>query len=115
MSAFGRCCTTGKQGGCVCVRFWVDVALWVNRKVRQYPLLCLCCPVGKQGGASVSAFGSVSNCPAGKQGGSVSVRFWVGVALWVNREVHQCLLLGRCCHVGKQGGASGSAFGSVSS
>ena len=64
MSAFGRCCTTGKQGGCVCVRFWVDVALWVNREVRQCPLLGQCqiaLRVNREE-ASVSVFGSVLPC-----------------------------------------------------
>ena len=40
--------------------------------------------------------------------------FWVGIALRVNRKVHQCPLLGRCCPTGRQGVASVSAaFGSV--
>ena len=76
----GRCCTTGKQGWSVSVRFRIGVALWVNREVRQCPLLGRC-----------------------------------QVDLRVNKQVRQCPFLGQCCAVGKQRGASVSAFGSVSS
>ena len=54
----GRCCPVGKQRGSVSVRFWVDVALWVNRE------------------------------------GAVSVRFWVGVALQESRDGASLSVLG---------------------
>ncbi len=96
-------CFSGLTDGFVCVRLYMNVFLWIHRRVRVCSSLHECVSLDSQTGSCV--FVSARLCFSGLTDGFVCVRLCMNVFLWTHRLVRVCSSLHECVSLDSQTGS----------